>query len=87
LFTDLLEGGPSYRGPVEDIEGNGDLLAKIGGEPPGEAVAVGLTVGDRVVAALYCDGGSGSSPVGSIEPIEATMAEVAMAIRASRSGS
>jgi hypothetical protein len=85
LFTDLLADGSSYRGPVEEIEGNSDLLEKIGGELPDEAVAVALTVGDRVVAVLYCDGGGDSKPVGSIESIETTMAEVAMAINASQS--
>jgi len=84
FFTDLLDEGSSYRGPVEVIEGNGDLLKKFGGEPPDEAAAVALNVGGRVVAVLYCDGGSESKPIGSIEPIEVTMAEVAMAIKASQ---
>ena len=85
LFTGLLEDGASYRGPIEEIEGNGDLLELFGGTPPDEAVAVALKVGGRVVAALYCDGGDESEPIGSIGPIEATMAEVALAITASQS--
>jgi hypothetical protein len=85
MFTDLLEGGSSYRGPIEETEGNLDLLEQFDGEPPDEAVAVPLTVDDRVVAVLYCDGGSESKPMGSIGPIESTMAEVAMAIAASKS--
>jgi hypothetical protein len=85
MFTDLLEDGSSYRGPIEETEGNLDLLEQFDGEPPDEAVAVPLTVDDRVVAVLYCDGGSESKPMGSIGPIESTMAEVAMAVAASQS--
>ena len=84
MFTDLLEDGSSYRGPIEEIEGNSDLLEQFDGEPPDEAVAVPLNVGGRVVAVLYCDGGGESKPMGSIGPIESTMAEVAMAITASQ---
>jgi hypothetical protein len=85
MFTELLAEGSSFRGPIEDIEGNGELLAQFGDDRPDEAVAVALTVDGRVVAVLYCDGGSGSRPIGPIAPIESTMAEVAMAIRASQS--
>jgi len=85
MFTNLLEDGASYRGPIEENEGNGDLLEQFGGTPPEEAVAVALKVGGRVVAVLYCDGGGTSKPIGPIGPIESTMAEVAMAITASQS--
>lgn len=83
MFTGVLDDGSSYRGPIEEIEGNGDLLQLFGETPPEEAVAVPLEVDGRIVAVLYCDGGGDSRPVGSIEPIESTMAEVAMAIKAS----
>jgi hypothetical protein len=84
IFTDVIEVRETFRGPVEEIEGNVDLLKELGDNHPTEAIAIPLIVNDEVVAVVYGDGGEEGSPIGRVESLEATLGEVGMASEAVR---
>jgi len=82
IFTDVIEVRETFRGPVEEIEGNVDLLKELGDNHPTEAVAVPLIVNDEVVAVVYGDGGDDGAPIGAVVSLEATLGEIGTAIEA-----
>jgi len=77
VFTDVIDGRTTYRGSLQDVDGNRQLIEELGGIPDGDVIAVPLTVGDGVVAVLYADGGPGGAEVGPAETVEGTMRHVA----------
>jgi hypothetical protein len=84
LFTQVIEDGATYRGPLEDRDGNQELIEELGGVPSGEVIAVPLVVRDQVLAVLYADGGPGGSEVGSAQHIEGTMEYLATTLEGKR---
>jgi len=69
LFTDVVKGGESYRGPLEASQGNDRLLAALGGTRPSEVVAVPMAVEQRVEMVFYGDNGGGGAALGAVEPL------------------
>jgi hypothetical protein len=84
IFTEVLSNRSTYRGPLDDGDGNGQLIEELGGPPRGEVLAVPLIVKDEVVALLYADGGPGGSELGSAEAIEGTMGLLASTLEGKR---
>jgi hypothetical protein len=82
IFTDVIEGGKSHRGPVEEIEGNLELLEELGEPRPSEAIAVPLKINGEVVAVVYADGGPEGNAVGVTDSLESTLVEIATVMEA-----
>ena len=83
ILARVLQSQAPFRGPIG--EGNEDraLLEGLGGGRPGEAVAIPMVVGGRVVAIVYGDGGPEGEALGSTELLEIQLAEISLRIERS----
>lgn len=70
----------AQSGPLEDTEWNRRLLEEIGGPAPGDAVAVPLTVNDRVLLVLYGDHLQENLAPGWLEKLELLMLQAGLAM-------
>ena len=87
VFTEVLDGGAPYRGPVEATAGNEPLLEVLGDPPPRDALVVPVRAGEQVVAVLYADGGPEGRELDSIDAIGHAVSAVSRALSEdSRSG-
>jgi hypothetical protein len=81
--TVIREQGP-YRGPLEDEQAHAQLFAELGGAPSGEVMVVPLIHQRQVLGLLYVDGGPDGTAMGSLNVVEATVAQVADMLEADR---
>ncbi len=70
----------THSGLLEPIEWNLYLMSQLGGEPPGEAVAIPLIVNHRVLLVLYGDDGGGDRPLPPLDELEVLMLQVGLAM-------
>jgi hypothetical protein len=72
-----VERRRTYVGPLEPTPANLRLVARLGGSPPQQVVAVPLVAGGEVRLVLYGDNAPSARPIGPIDAIEAAAARSA----------
>lgn len=69
----VVESRRSFRGKLARTFWDDHLARQLGGEPPGEVIAVPMVVGGNVVSIFYGDNGPGEGTVGPIDMLELLM--------------
>jgi hypothetical protein len=87
VFTDVVGLRNSYRGTLDEADGNRPLVDELGAPPGGDVMVVPLSVNDEVVAVLYADGGPDNAGLGPTETVEGTMGHVAATLDGRRKAS
>jgi hypothetical protein len=80
LFRDVVERRETYRGSLEDSRWNRHLIYRLGGQQPGEVVAVPMIVGGAVTVIFYGDNLPDGRPIGPVDTLEFLIAEAALAM-------
>lgn len=89
LKIPLSEGGLLYRaaasrevarGTLSSEAGDELLLAGLGGDPPAEAIAAPMAVGERIGLVVYGDNLPAAEPVGSTDELELVLLQTGMAM-------
>ena len=57
VFSEVLSGRTSYRGPIMNIKGN-ELLIKILSGTPQDTLVLPINIRDKTIALLYTDNGN-----------------------------
>jgi hypothetical protein len=78
LFRDAVERRETYRGPLEGTRWNRHLVYRLGGQQPGEVVAVPMIVGGAVTVIFYGDTVPDLRPIGPLDTLEFMIAEAAL---------
>lgn len=86
LPAEAAVAGHTCLGPLERTAANELLVSELGGEWPGEGVAVPLRAGPYVIAVLYGDTMPTGTPIPALEHIEAKLAAIGAAIAAAEPG-
>jgi hypothetical protein len=80
VFRDVVERRETYRGPLEDSRWNRHLVYRLGGQQPGEIVAVPMIVGGAVTVILYGDTLPDVRPIGPMDTLEFMIVDAALAM-------
>lgn len=65
IFLNLQQGSTFHLGPLPAMPAHRPLVALLGGEVPAECLVLPVRLGDRMVAAIYCD--RNGDPLGGID--------------------
>lgn len=65
IFLNLRQGSAFHLGPLPPLPGHRPLLRLLGGAAPAECLLLPIRIGERMVAAVYCD--HGAEPLGSVD--------------------
>lgn len=65
IFLNLRQGSAFHLGPLPPLPAHRPLVAALGGESPGECLVLPVTLGERMVMAIYCD--RNGHPLGGID--------------------
>ena len=79
VFFTLHSGAPIARGALPDLPAHEEIRAALGGAPAHDALALPVTVRERVVAVLYCEPRGASFAAGEIADLQRLAAKAAIA--------
>jgi hypothetical protein len=80
IFAGFPVNPVPYMGIIPDQPANRELLAVLGGEPPRLVAAAPVLLKERVVAALYADGGPGSKQPVDVKLLAALASKISSAL-------
>jgi len=65
IFLNLRQGSAFHLGPLPPLPAHRPLVAALGGESPDECLVLPVTLGERMLVAIYCD--RNGHPLGGID--------------------
>ena len=80
ILSDAAGLKATCRGPLDPTEWNLYLISKLGGIPPGEAVALPMIVNQKVLLVLYGDDAGQGEPLPTLEDLELLVLQAGLAM-------
>jgi len=80
VITDAAERRETWQGPVPETPANRQLLERLGGQWPSQAVVVPMMVREGVGLVLYGDTGTADGALGDVEALEWALLEAGLSM-------